>query len=129
MIAAQATCCIQGIRPSGRLCSCEAVQVLRAEFQKVLVVSVKDAETWLVAKQEEVKALHAIRAEEMIAASNAAAEARHAAVWGPRHARGLTECVRCGGSGIWGNGVSSGTCFRCGGNGIDPRRSKKGGAK
>jgi DnaJ-class molecular chaperone len=124
MNTSETTCCIQGIRQNGALCSCQKVQDLRAEFQKILAVSFDDAEAWLRSKQEEAKTLHAIRAEEMEAAEKLTAEARHAAIWSPRYAQGLTECVRCGGSGIWGNGVSSGTCFRCGGNGIDPRRSK-----
>jgi hypothetical protein len=124
MIAAQATCCIDGIRSNGALCGCEKVQALREEFQKILAVSFEVAETWLIAKKEEVKAAHIRRSEEMRIESDAIADARHAAIWRPRYARGLTECVRCGGSGIWGNGVASGTCFRCGGNGIDPRRSR-----
>ena len=129
VIAAQATCCIEGIRYGGSPCGCEKGLALRAEFQRIFAISISEAETWVNAKAEEAKIAHARRAEEMRAESNAKAEARHAAIWGPRYAQGFKECVRCGGSGIWGNGVSSGTCFRCGGNGVDPRRSKKGGAK
>ena len=118
-------CCALGVTRQESPCSCEKGHALLREFQEQIKVSYTHAENWLKARVETAREDLGRADREVSRAKEAEAQAKHAALWAPRYAAGYVECIRCGGTGRYGNW---GECYRCRGTQVDPKRTaKKGG--